>query len=118
TWRYDVPDARATEHEKALAERVLPALNGRPGVAGAHLLIANAEASGVETVERKARGEATQVPRWVVLVEGWGDEASFAATCGEALSDAVLAGLGASGPAAVGLYRLQTSRAKTAWSAG
>jgi len=58
------------------------------------------------------------VPRWILLAEGWGDEAPFAATCGEALSDAVLAGLGASAPAEFGLYRLQTSRAKTAWSAG
>jgi hypothetical protein len=118
TWRYDVPDARAAEHERALAERVLPALNGQQGIAGAHLLIANAEASGVETAERKARGEATQVPRWIVLVEGWGDEAPFAATCAAALSDGVLAGLGANGPAAVGLYRLQTTRTKTAWAAG
>lgn len=118
TWRYDVPDARAGEHAKALGERVLPALAGRPGVAGAHLLIADAEASNVETTERKARGEATRVPRWILLAEGWGDEAPFAATCSEALSDAVLGGFGASGPAAAGLYRLQTSRAKTAWSAG
>src|SRR5690349_1071172 len=66
TWRYDVPDARAGEHEKALAERVLPAFAGRPGIAGAHLLIANAEASGVETAEKRARGEATLVPRWIV----------------------------------------------------
>ncbi len=118
TWRYDVPDERAGEHAKALAERVLPALAGRRGIAGAHLLIANAEASAVDTAERKARGEATRVPRWILLVEGWGDEAPFDATCREALSDGVLAGLGASGPAEVGLYRLQASRAKTAWTAG
>jgi hypothetical protein len=118
TWRYDVPDDRAAAHESALAQRVLPALAARPGIAGAHLLIANDEASAIETAERKARGAATGVPRWILMVEGWGDEAPFAATCGEALPDDVLGGLGASGPAEAGLYRLQVSRAKTAWTAG
>jgi hypothetical protein len=118
TWRYDVSDDRAAEHECALAQHVLPELAARPGIAGAHLLIANAEASAIETAEKKARAEATRVPRWILAVEGWGDEAPFAATCGAVLSDAALAGLGASGPAAAGLYRLQVSRAKTAWTAG
>jgi len=118
TWRYDVPDDRAAAHERALAQRVLPELAARPGIAGAHLLIANAEASAVETAEKKARGEGTRVPRWIVVVEGWGDEAPFAATCAAALSDVVLASHGASGAAEAGLYRLQVYRGKTAWTPG
>ena len=118
TWRYDVPDARAQEHRKAMSERILPELAGRRGIAGAHLLMADVAASAVETTERKARSEKNQVPRWIVMVEGWADEAPFDALCREALSDAALAKIGAAGPADVGFYRLQNSRAKTAWTAG
>jgi hypothetical protein len=118
TWRYDVDEGRAREHEKALAERILPELARRPGVAGAHLLIADAEASAVDTAERKARSEKNVIPRWIVMVEGWADETAFEALCREALPEAVLSGLGATGPADFGLYRLQNSRSKTAWSAG
>lgn len=118
TWRYDVPDDRAEEHRKALATRVLPEIASRRGVAGAHLLIANVEASAVETAEKKARVQETRIPRWILLMEGWSDEAPFEALCRSALSDTVLAGMGASGAADFGLYRLQTSRSKMAWSAG
>ncbi len=119
TWRYDVPDDGAEAHRKAMAERVLPEVAGRPGVAGAHLLIADAAASAVETAERKARGgEANRVPRWIVILEGWGDEAPFDALCRAALSDDVLRAHGAAGPAAFGLYRHQVTRTKTPWTAG
>lgn len=118
TWRYDVPDDRAEAHRRALARRVLPELAGAPGVAGAHLLIADAAASAVETEERRQRGEANLIPRWILLAEGWGDAEPFEALCRERLSDAVLADLGADGPATVALYRLQISRAKLPWSAG
>ena len=119
TWRYDVADDRAEAHRRAMVERVLPELAGRPGVAGVHLLIANAAASAVETAERRARGgEANRIPRWIVILEGWGDEAPFDALCRGALSDAVLAQHGAAGAAAFGLYRHQITRTKTPWSAG
>jgi hypothetical protein len=117
TWRYDVVDDAAERHRRALAERVLPELAGRRGVAGAHLLIADIEASAVDTAERKARDAPTRVPRWILLVEGWADERPFRELCREALSPAVLGPLGA-GEAAFVLYRLQASCAKTAWTAG
>jgi hypothetical protein len=53
-----------------------------------------------------------------VLAEGWGDEQPFEALCRAELSDSVLGRLGAAGPAELGFYRLQLSRAKTAWTAG
>ncbi|HKX10389.1 MAG TPA: hypothetical protein VJN67_19475 [Stellaceae bacterium] len=118
TWRYDVPDDRADAHQQELTERLLPALAARPGVAGVHLLIADAEASAVDTVERKSRGEPNRVPRWVLMLEGWDDVEPFDALCKSTLGDAVLAGTGAAGAPEHGLYRLQISRAKLPWSAG
>jgi len=116
TVRYDVAEDGAADHRRALRERVLPSVAGLPGVAGAHLLVADAEASAVDNAERKARGEPNLVPRWIVLVEGWGDEAPFAALCrGEVAARLAEAG---AGQARLGLYRLQASRAKTAWSTG
>lgn len=118
TWRYDVPDAAAETHSRAVRQDVLPSLAAEPGVAGAHLLVADAAASAVETEERKRRGGDNLVPRWILLVEGWGDAEPFDALCRERLSDVSLADLGAAGPAAYGLYQLQISRAKLPWSAG
>jgi hypothetical protein len=114
TWRYDVPDARADEHRKVVAENLVPSLARRRQVAGAHLLVADADASAVKTTEQRARGgEQNRVPRWVLMLEGWGDAAAFEALCREALSNRVLAELGAE-PADFGLYQLQTTRGKTA----
>ena len=116
TWRYDVADEGSDRHRGELSGRLLPEIAGWRGVAGAHLLIADAAASAVDNAERKARGEANRIPRWIVLIEGWGDEAPFAALCRETVSER-LARLGA-GAVQFGLYRLQASRAKTAWAAG
>jgi hypothetical protein len=116
TFRYDVDEDRAQAHRRTLAERVLPEVAGSPGIAGAHLLVADAAASAVDNAERKARGEPNLIPRWIVLVEGWGDEGPFAALCRDGVGPR-LAEAGA-GPARLGLYRLQASRAKTAWTAG
>lgn len=118
TLRYDVPDDDAERHRGELARRVLPALVEQPGVAGAHLLIANLEASSTDTAEKKTRGGADLVPRWILLVESWDDVAPFDALCRRELAEAALAKLGAAGPAEYGLYRLQSSRGKLPWSAG
>jgi hypothetical protein len=118
TWRYDVPDGEASRHLSAMCETVLPALARKPGVAGAHLLVADVAASAVKTEEQRARSEANRIPRWIAIVEGWGDEAAFAGLCGSALSGDALAASGAGGPAECGLYRLQNTRTKTDWAAG
>ncbi|HUI18849.1 MAG TPA: hypothetical protein VL244_14360 [Alphaproteobacteria bacterium] len=117
TWRYDVPEAAAEEHRSALARRILPEFADQPGVAGVHLLIADMEASATDTAEKRARGAADQLPRWILLAEGWGDVETFEALCRKTLGDEVLAKAGAAGPAAFGLYRLQISRAKQPWTA-
>lgn len=118
TWRYDVPDDQTEQHRREFTQRVLPGLAERPGVAGVHLLLANAEASAVDTAERKSRGEANRIPRVVLLLESWDDAEPFDALCKSALGDDVLRGLGASDPIEHGLYRLQISRGKLPWSAG
>ncbi|KFC70415.1 hypothetical protein FG93_02867 [Bosea sp. LC85] len=118
TLRYDVPEARTAEHKAALLRQFVPDLLARAGVAGVHVLTADAEASGVATAEQKARGVANAVPRWVLLLEGWGDEAEFANLAKVELAGEKLTALGGEGPFDLGLYRHQITRTKTAWSAG
>lgn len=118
TLRYDVPEAQAAEHKAALLRQFVPDLLARPGVAGVHVLTADAEASGVATAEQKARGVANAVPRWVLLLEGWGDEAEFVSLAKAELAAEKLTALGGEGPFDLGLYRHQITRTKTAWSAG
>jgi hypothetical protein len=118
TLRYDVAEADAAGHRTRLQREVVPDLLAARGVAAVHLLTADADASGVATAEQKARGVANAVPRWVLLVEGWGDEADFVALAKQRLSAEALAPTGARGPFSLGLYRHQVTRTKTAWSAG
>lgn len=107
TWRYDVPDGKSAQHIETMSDRILPEIAASGIVAGAHLLVADTTASAVDTAERKARSEPNRIPRWVLMVEGWGDEGPFSELCQTALSDDVLMAAGASGPADTGLYQLQ-----------
>lgn len=118
TLRYDVPEAGAEAHRGALRRRLIPDLLAKPGVAGVHLLVADAQASGVATAEQKARGVANAVPHWVLLLEFWGDEADFVTLAKQELSAEALTALGGEGPFSLGLYRHQITRTKTQWSAG
>ncbi|MEZ5931934.1 MAG: hypothetical protein R3F54_08290 [Alphaproteobacteria bacterium] len=106
---YDISDADSDRHVAALKGDLLPRLAADPIIAGAHLLVADEEASAVDSTERKARGIKNRVPRWIVLVECWADETPFADLCATALGDEALAATGATGPIERGLYRLQTT---------
>jgi hypothetical protein len=117
TWRYDVDDAKAGAHLARLCGEILPAVARRPDVAGVHLMVADADASAVKTEEQKVRTESNVIPRWILMLESWGDEAAFAALCDAALPDDALRGAGARGPLGRGLYRLQNWRCKTDWTA-
>jgi hypothetical protein len=118
TLRYDVPREGAADHEAALLRRTFPDLLATPGVAAVHLLTSDAEASGVVNAEQKVRGVANAVPSWVLLLEGWGDEADFITLARSALAADAIGAIGGTGPFSLGLYRHQVTRTKTAWSAG
>ena len=77
TFRYALPASALAAHRERLVLRVVPETARAPGVAGCHWLVADEAASAVETAERKVRGEANQVPRWILLVESWDDEVPF-----------------------------------------
>lgn len=107
TFRYDVDPTHASSHRSRM-HAAIDRLVEANGVAGAHLLVADEAASAIETAEKKARAGGTEVPRWIVLVEGWGDAAAFDATArafadGDAFRDAVRA-------PDVAVYRLQNTR--------
>jgi len=107
TYRYDVADASATPHRERLCAR-LPDLACEPGIAGAHLLVADPEGSAIETAEKRARGEATLIPRWIVVLEGWGDIDTFVAFARRFVGDAAFGDVIATPAWAV--YRLQNTR--------
>jgi hypothetical protein len=81
----------------------VPKLFDQPGIVGAHFGVADRSGSEIQTAERKARGSATLVPGWVVLLEG----VSQAAVEEAAGSLAVLEAHGAQGPVEQGTYRLE-----------
>jgi hypothetical protein len=114
TLRFALPDAAHDALLGALRTRMLPPLAYRKGVAGVHLGIADRAGSNIETAERKVRAATTQVPSWVVLIEGNGvpDVDGAANELAPALMAAGAHDLDRSA------YRLEFTRLKTPWSAG
>lgn len=109
TFRYDVPPAGVAAHRARLRDEVVPATAAADGIAGCHALAADAAASAVETAEKKARGGApNRIPAWILLVESWGDDASFAQWCESFAQDAAFAQ--GQQPPEWSLYRLQNTR--------
>ena len=115
TMRFDVDTEQRMGATEALVGRILPPLALRNGIAGVHLCLADEAISNLETAEKKARGDATLVPSWVLLIEG----NSVADVQG-----VVVHGLGpwaqantASAPETA-IYRHEFTRLKTPWSAG
>ncbi len=106
TFRYAVEDGNVPAHRARMVDR-LRGCSVAAGVAGAHWLVADEAASAIETAERRARAEANVVPRWIVLIEGWGDIEPLVALCREFEREGAFEH--ASGPPARGIYRLQNS---------
>jgi hypothetical protein len=106
TLRFDAPDAARPALVALLAREALPGVLARPGVAAAHLCLADAAASSVQTAEKRARPVAALVPGWVVLVEGAADGDLLAQAVADLLADAALEARGARGMQR-GVYRLQ-----------
>jgi hypothetical protein len=118
TLRYDVAEGCEEEHRRLLVHRILPALADRPGISGAHLLIADREASGIQTAEKKLRTQQSLVPGRIILVEGGGDADALQSACNDTLTDDVLNAAGDAVQLQRDLYRLQYSRCKTAGAVG
>ena len=110
TYRYAVDNAQEAAHQARMVSEVVLALAARPGVAGCHLLIADEAASAVETAEKRVRTEKNLIPRWSLLLEGWGDEAPFRALAEGLLHDGTFAQ--AKGEPELNVYRLQNLRTK------
>jgi hypothetical protein len=88
-----------------LVEAALPELVGRPGALSAHLVQGEPTTSGQETAEKRLRAGGNEYVDWVILVGGCTSEA-LAAVRSDPLSEASLAGRGASSSRVRGIYRL------------
>jgi hypothetical protein len=113
TLRFDVAAGAEDAQLRLLTERILPGLAQRPGIVGAHLCLADAGASAVQTEEKKSRPRPALVPTWVVLVEGGFERVLLESACDDALDVRALASAGAVGIER-GLYQLQYSRSRSA----
>jgi hypothetical protein len=70
TLRFAAVPARAEALRGHLVGESLPALTAQPGVLSAHLACTDATGSSLPTAEKQARGNPTDIPSWVLLVEG------------------------------------------------
>lgn len=117
TLRFDVGQSDRSRVVKALRERLLPPLCDNKGIAGVHLCLADESISKVETAEKKARADTTQVPTWIILIEG--NSSADVQAAGAALSQDLQPLLSAADvPILTSVYQLEFSRCKTPWSAG
>lgn len=117
TWRFEATVSREDELRRYLAREALPAVVDRPGVLGVHFGVADRSGSEIVTEEKKVRASVTLVPGWVILLEGI-SVAAVEQAAEPALAVAALRGRGAADPIEQGVYRLESSRAKTAFTAG
>ena len=89
----------------------------RSGRQGPFRCLADESVSKVETAEKKARADTTQVPTWITLIEG--NSLADVEAAGAALSGELQPLLGAHGASiSTSVYQLEFSRCKTPWSAG
>lgn len=115
--RITAAEGRDGDLRRHLLRDVIPDLCARVGVLAAHLGFTDESGSRIETAEKKARANPTDIPPWVLLVEGISAERLAAAT-GELLAADRLQARGAAAAPIHGVYRLESTRLKTAWSAG
>ena len=103
TLRFDLDDPAAL-----LA--LLRSTSAAPRVCGAHLCVADFEASGVRTAESRDRTDIQRPPAWFVLLE-----ATDIGALGPLLPDAELSAAGLR-DVERGHYRLEHVRGRTAWT--
>ena len=104
TIRFSPRPGEADPLQGWLVDTVLPDLARRPGLASAHVLVAEPRVMPPPTEEQRIRGgDATA--DWVLLVEGY-DATAIAALPSHALGAGVLRDRGAAPEAVAGVYRL------------
>ncbi|MBM3876911.1 MAG: hypothetical protein FJ386_09360 [Verrucomicrobia bacterium] len=90
TLRFAVSMGRDAAMRQMLADESIPALLSQPGIVGAHAGCADTAGSSIPTAEKLARQSPTDIPSWVMLVEGISHEhlgrALPAARCAELLA--------------------------------
>lgn len=103
------PDRHA-ELRRHLLEIGLPSIATQAGIVGAHLGFTDETGSRIDTSEKQARGNPTDIPPWVLLVEGISREHLRRAT------SELLAGAGVAHettvPPIAGIYRLEAECSK------
>jgi hypothetical protein len=70
TGRFGFPQAKQSAANPDLQYRILPPLCDLPGIAGVHLCLADASASGVQTFEKTFRAADDLVAPCVLMIEG------------------------------------------------
>lgn len=117
TQRFDVGEQDRSRVLTALRQRLLPPVADQQGIAGIHFCLADEAVSKVETAEKKARSDTTQVPTWIIMIEG--DSAAVVRAGGAVVGRELQALLGDNGVTILtSVYQLEFSRCKTPWSAG
>lgn len=104
TLRFDPQAGREGELERFLVAQALPACAQRYDITGAHLIVADREASDMKPVERQ--GRPTDYPNWVVMLEGT-SAAAVSNAASALLPDAQLATHGSGTSVARDSYVLQ-----------
>lgn len=114
TMRFALDDSGRDAAVDALRRRILPPLVYGKGVAGVHLCLADPAASSIETAERRVRAAGTEVPAWILLIEGNGVPEV------DVVADELAPALAAHGSTVPdrAVYRLEFTRLKTPWAAG
>ena len=107
-------DAALKRH---LVRDALPTLLECGGIVGVHLGFTDEAGSRIETAEKKVRGNLTDVPAWVLMIEAISAD-TIKRAIDAVLPDSGLINAGAAAPALRGVYRLEAQRLKTAWAAG
>lgn len=117
TLRIVAAEGRGEALRHHLVSEVIPELLKQVGVLGAHLGFTDADSSNLPTTEKQARNNPTDIPPWVLLVEGISAEHLHRAMAAP-LAAATLARHGAAAEPLAGTYQLEATRLKTAGAAG
>jgi len=117
TWRFETVPGQEDSCRRYLAREALLAAVDRPGMVGAHFGVVDRPGSEIVTEEKKARDSGTLVPGWIILLEGI-TSAALEKAAEPVLGVDALRTHGAADPIERGVYRLEYSRSKTAFTVG